>query len=343
MSIRQLGKINWPALGLYTVQASDMDLGQTYLKSFADEQINAIRTSGLIYGGQITTVSALTIKIAKGAALMPSGQLVTWDDTNITLQTADPSNPRIDRIELALSTANNSNVVNTLNQTVVLDQIYSAALTANKGTAAGSPVANALTSGSVSLGLITVTAGETVLITSNLSQLEDTACQYSALSLGDSNHLIRYNRTKNRLELSVNGSNWTSLAASEFDATVGTGGTYADLNAAMADANLAAGSRLLILNSLALAATQVINKANIEIVCRPGVVLSDSGAGTGIQFSAAECSIEGGKMSGFTTQAILVDVGATDCLVGRVRFAATNAADITDNSDSCATYGVINE
>lgn len=129
---------------------------------------------------------------------------------------------------------------------------------------------------------------------------------------------------------------------SPYDFSIGTGGDFADINAAMASASVQPGMTLVILNSLALANTQQVTKNNLEFLMGPGVVLSDGGAGIGIQVSATRCRFKGGKMAGFTSEAILIDVGSNYTMVGEMAF-ASNADDITDNNGKTASWGIINE
>lgn len=131
-------------------------------------------------------------------------------------------------------------------------------------------------------------------------------------------------------------------AAHPYDFSIGTGGDFADINAAMASGAVQPGARLVILNSLALANTQQVTKNNLEFIMGPGVVLSDGGAGTLLQFSATRCRIKGGKMAGATVQAILIDAGSNYTMIGEMAFAA-NALDVTDNNNKTAQWGIINE
>jgi hypothetical protein len=127
----------------------------------------------------------------------------------------------------------------------------------------------------------------------------------------------------------------------EFDAEVGVLGTHGTLAEAVAACS--AGGKILVLDSEALATTVVISNANTEVVLKPGVVLSDSGCGTGIQLSATGCRIVGGKFSGFTTQAILIDSGSNYSIIGETRFSSTCTASITDNNGKTAVFGTIDE
>ena len=137
-------------------------------------------------------------------------------------------------------------------------------------------------------------------------------------------------------------TDFLKAAALPYDFTIGTGGDFADINAAMASVSVSAGARILIKNSLSLATTQQITKNNIEFIMGPGTALTDAGAGTGIRISATRSRIRGGKMSGFTVQAILIDAASDYTMIGEMLFAA-NAADITDNNGKTAIFGVINE
>lgn len=133
-----------------------------------------------------------------------------------------------------------------------------------------------------------------------------------------------------------------SSAGLAYDFSIGTGGTYPDINSAMADSAVVAGSRLLILNSLSLTTTQVVNKNNIAIDMVPGAVLTDGGAATGVEFSGTRCRIKGGKMSGFSVAAIKIDVAANYARVGEMNF-VSNTTDINDVSGTMTSWGIINE
>ena len=117
-------------------------------------------TSGII-GSDSLAVTAqgtpnMTVNVAIGHAAIVSstsnaGVYVAYNDaaTVLTITTADPSNPRIDRIVLTVNDAYYSG----LNNNVVFTLIA--------GTPAGSPVAPATPSNSISLATISVAAGAT--------------------------------------------------------------------------------------------------------------------------------------------------------------------------------------
>jgi hypothetical protein len=208
-----LGKINWSNLAGYTVQPSDMELFQTYAIGPFKNFLGGARTSGIIFGGRISIVSGLQLKISAGLALMPDGQLIQFDETSFTISAANASNPRLDRIELAYSLTNNSTGSDINSNTVVIDKLYTPSVYVNTGTAAASPTANSKTSSNVSLGIVTVGAGVTSIIAGNISQLETTAFETSAIQLGNKSGFIRMNQTSGLLEFSNNGSQWSSFGS----------------------------------------------------------------------------------------------------------------------------------
>lgn len=212
MSFNQQGQIAFPNLDNYTWQAEDFELFQTYRQSSIAEILADTRTVGILWGGQITVVAGLEIQIAAGAALFSNGQLVTWQNQNVTLATANGVNPRIDRIELAYSLVNNTQVTNNANAEVYLDQLFAANGFDNVGTPAGSPVAPTLTVGNISIGLVSVAANQVTLLSGNISQIEDVAFNPSAVALGDSLRLVRNNRTLGCIQFSNDGgTTWNSL------------------------------------------------------------------------------------------------------------------------------------
>lgn len=134
----------------------------------------------------------------------------------------------------------------------------------------------------------------------------------------------------------------------QFKAIVGTTGgssiaTHNTLAAALADAAVPAGSRILILESKVHAAVAQITKNNIEIVFGAGVTLS-KGAGTScIQVSANNVRILGGRISGYSgggDSAILVDVGSKNTILREIVFAncTTEINDLATNTSQLGCF-----
>jgi hypothetical protein len=214
MSINQLGRINFANLDNYTIHGSGLDLGEQYWENAVKELIGSRQAVGLIYGGAVTVVSALTVNIAKGLVLFNNGQLVAFDSQNVTLSAANGSNPRYDRIELAYSLANNTAGVDNDNNPVTLDKIHVGTAAALAGTPAGSPVAPTRTSGKLSLALIHVAANQVTLTSPDIDQTEDSARDISYTLLADSPYGIRFNRRLNVIQYTSDGTTWGVIATS---------------------------------------------------------------------------------------------------------------------------------
>ncbi len=89
----------------------------------------------------------------------------------------------------------------------------------------------------------------------------------------------------------------------------GVGCTHATLAAALADASLTTNITVLLKDSATLAATITMTKAGWKIKARPGVTYTAGVATTAISVSAANCTIEGVRFSGFTTGVSLLSGG----------------------------------
>lgn len=172
MAINQIGRISFSTLDRYTWQAANFETFQEYLEAYFKEIGTAGWGSGIIYGGVISVSSGLTVAVSKLLALFSGAQFVTFDAATIALSAADVTNPRIDRIELGFALTANTTVNNVDGVPVTFDDKYLATLYVNKGTAAGSPTAPAITAGRLSLGLISVAANQTILVAANFDQSE---------------------------------------------------------------------------------------------------------------------------------------------------------------------------
>jgi hypothetical protein len=214
--MRQIGKMNFAGLDSYLWRSSqDFGLFALYLENYFREILTGSKSSGIIYGGQVTVVSGLTVKIAKGAAFFPDGQLATWDDIQVTLGGADPTNARYDRIELSYVLGANTGVFKIDNTPVTLDNIVNVSGNVNPGTPAGSPVVPALTAGRISLAAIHVAATQVLLTSPDIDQTPTTYFQRSGNLFGDVNYQIRYNEKFARMEWTTDGgATWHTIAES---------------------------------------------------------------------------------------------------------------------------------
>lgn len=112
-------------------------------------------------------------------------------------------------------------------------------------------------------------------------------------------------------------------AAYAFDAVVGSGSgcTHATLAAALADAAVVAGSRILVTSSATIATMVTVSKANMLIEFSPGVTYTAGAATKAITLGAAGNRIRGGRFSGFAT-AIEISNTFNNQFVTECRFAS---------------------
>jgi hypothetical protein len=106
----------------------------------------------------------MTVAVAAGWGAIVSStsnagvyQIYNDASTNLTIATADPSNPRIDRIVATVNDAYYSGLLNNVTFTVIT------------GTAAASPTAPATPSNSISLATVAVAAGATSIASGNIT------------------------------------------------------------------------------------------------------------------------------------------------------------------------------
>lgn len=212
-----LGKSNWAGLSNYLVKQGDMELFQTYLKSDIQESVINARTSGIIYGGKLSVVSGLVVRVSAGAAIMPiSGLLVNWVQTDLTLSAADLINGRLDRIELsALSTAG-ATVIDEAGLNKTLDFQYITTLAVVAGTPSGSPVLPTQTVGKISVGSVSVPATAVALTGANLFQIPRAGHDKSYDVLGNGSGFISFNESTSQLDFSADGITWQQVQLSAF-------------------------------------------------------------------------------------------------------------------------------
>ena len=122
----------------------------------------------------------------------------------------------------------------------------------------------------------------------------------------------------------------------EFDATIGTGGTYADINAMMTA--IAAGTvinKALVITPQTLTSTEVIPSTvtDLEIVFKPGAFINKGGSVTpGLQIAGQRIRITGGRFTNFnggSDVCIQLTSTAKNCRINGVNFfnSTTSIAD----------------
>lgn len=134
-------------------------------------------------------------------------------------------------------------------------------------------------------------------------------------------------------------------AFAHFDAVVGSADYCTHTDLASAIAAVSAGASILVISSLTLNSTVTVNKNDIEISLKPGVVLSKGTATTGILISNSGCRLRGGKVSGFGAggdKAISIGSGGTSAMLRDIRFTG-NTTDVDDANDLASVLGCVNE
>ncbi|MGZ3696472.1 MAG: hypothetical protein ACXWPM_00085 [Bdellovibrionota bacterium] len=158
-----MARYNWKS-------ANDFGLFQSFIESYAKELAASGKTAGIIYGGKVTPVAGLTVKVAKCLILFSTGQLVTADDQNVVLQAADVTHPRYDRLILTYSLLDDQQVTNIDNIQKILDRFHTGTASAVAGVAAGSPVVPAKPGGTVSAGVVHVAANQITIVDADIDQ-----------------------------------------------------------------------------------------------------------------------------------------------------------------------------
>lgn len=207
------GRINWQNLNAYSVQPSDMELFQAYLNDYDVQVLSGSRSKGVIFGCRLTVVSGLQVQLSAGLVKFPDDRLVVIPQTNITLNSANATNPRIDRIELSYVEVNGTAVVDVNNIAKVLNKVYQPTVSFLAGTPLAVPVAPSQTSINLSMGLVSVSATQTVLVQSNISQDESSNYDSSGIMLGNKNSFIRFNQTLGQLQFSNDGIRYQAFGS----------------------------------------------------------------------------------------------------------------------------------
>lgn len=189
------------------------------------------------------------------------------------------------------------------------------------GAEAASPVAPDPGVAEELLAQIALTVGQTVIVDANIT--DERPANISARNIAMPKTLVV-------------GSNANGL---------GMLATHATLQAAHDDAMTTAGWKILVLTGEAALATTVdITEPNILIQFAEGVSYVNSGAGDGINIQAAadRCKIIGGRFTGFTGAAILIDATVDFTMLRDMRFNG-NTADVTDNGTGTSSVNHIVE
>lgn len=210
------GKMNWAALSNYKVKPADMELFQTYMNTNFTDLLSGNRSIGIVSGGKITSLSGLTVRISAGVAIMPNGLFVSFPQTDVTLDSADPTNARLDRINMTATVAANTAVIDEANISKTLDFTYNIVIGKSTGTPSGSPVLPAQDPTKLSVGYVQVPATAVALTNNNVFQIPNTSVDFgyqkSSSVMGNSTGYMRYNDYLSQLEISPDNLTWNKVA-----------------------------------------------------------------------------------------------------------------------------------
>lgn len=101
----------------------------------------------------------------------------------------------------------------------------------------------------------------------------------------------------------------------QYDAVVGFGGTHADINTLMADANIANIKNVLVTGSILVDAIQVINQPGMNFTFKPQTTFTQGVATTALRIDAPRVRIMNARFLNFTTKAIEMTVNAQNCMI----------------------------
>lgn len=139
-------------------------------------------------------------------------------------------------------------------------------------------------------------------------------------------------------------------AQNEYDATVGTGGTYADINALIAAiTGGAVHHKVLVTTPQTLASAQVITSAitDLWLVFLPQAVYTPtSGVATGMIVHGQRITVEGGRWAGFSgggDQAIRFESDSKNCRATGINFASDCTTGLNDIGTNNISYGIMDE
>jgi hypothetical protein len=107
-----------------------------------------------------------------------------------------------------------------------------------------------------------------------------------------------------------------------FDASVGTNGTFPDINTLMASGNISQIYNVLVTTAQTLTTTQVISESDIEFTFKPSAQYAQGASlAKGLSITVPRVTIRGGRFISWPgATAIQLETGAKNCLLDNIRF-----------------------
>ena len=128
----------------------------------------------------------------------------------------------------------------------------------------------------------------------------------------------------------------------EYDVIVNTTdptkGTHASLTAALADAGVIAGMKILVVDAQTVNISAIVVSKAVEIVFKPLAGLTAGTSANGLSITTTGVRVKGGKISGFSGYGVQVDAAANRVKLGEIDF-QTNTTDIDDQNGNSVNWG----
>lgn len=175
-----LKKMNWENVPNYKVTRLDM----SEFRDFSDQKLLAalsrLTSFGILSGSELSVGDGLDVTVSEALLFFEDANvLVETEESVVTLDAADPANPRYDRIEYYFEETDSREAVNDKGVDVVVTKNLVATIRVVKGNAGAVPVVPPRTAGAISSGIVLVQAASAQLVSSDIVQDE----RYKNLSI----------------------------------------------------------------------------------------------------------------------------------------------------------------
>lgn len=295
----------------YEWNETDFAALEESLRSYSNDALGALVQGAVLKGLDFTSSTGLQLSFASGVAVGPSGDLMVATGTSaVTVVAPTGANSNKSLVVIRPVWTESDYMVRPTDpfDSVPLHRVLSASVVLIQGTQAPSPSYPSIQSQDVVLMGVELSAGATgITATSNLNyQKRD--------QLGKNNDLGDL---------------------SPYDYVVGSSHrlcTHKSLKQLLADANVAAGSRVLVVDNETVDTSAIaITKANLEIKFKPGVTLTAGTSTTGMTVASSGVTIDSARFDGFS-YAIIILPGGDYGMVFRPRFINIGTAEVVEGS-----------
>jgi hypothetical protein len=307
-----MNRRNWLQLSRLLVNRYDLDYSMNSIVSAIEGEVLALQGMGILSNPAFPLPlqtsgdpGDMLVNVTAGQAHDQYGQLITVSaPAQSPAFTSDPTNPKKSYLVLQYLPVGNTLIPEPSDpvDSVYLNLADGFQLLIRDGTPSATPVYPATLPGDVILQGFLIPAGAT---DSDAFTFDPTVAQ------------------------------WAPIAGGSVDAIVGNIAYCTDVSIAAAVARLAGqnGKRILVATNQVLATTVGLTNNDWEFRCRPGVTISDGGAGTGFYVTGTGVKFTKSRFLGFTVTAINFQPAANYGLTAFNRF-NTCTDEVTDSSSA---------